>query len=106
MTGRLLSLYRAMSAFALGAWFCGCKAEPGASTRQWFRCACSYVSDFDEPGAAPIDVCAESRSAADIASACTRNAGVGVPTDCRCEPETRGRCERNDRCRTVDEPRH
>jgi hypothetical protein len=106
MTGRLLSLYRAMSAFALGAWFCGCKAEPGASTRQWFRCACSYISDFDEPGAAPIDVCAESKSAADIASACTRNAGVGVPTDCRCEPQTRGRCDRNDRCRTVDEPRH
>jgi hypothetical protein len=98
----LLSVLRGVSALVLGAWLSGCKAQ--ASTRQWFRCACSYISDFDDPGAAPIDVCAEKRDAEEIASICTRNAGVGVPTSCRCEAETRGPCERSDRCRTVDSP--
>jgi hypothetical protein len=105
MTGRQRSISLAVSAIALGAWFCACKAGPDAAARQWFRCSCSYISDFDEPGAAPIDVCAESRSTSDIAAACTRNAGVGVPTSCRCEAEPRGPCDPNDRCRAVDEPR-
>jgi len=106
MTGRWFSIRCAVSTVVLGAWLSGCKSAPGgASERRWFRCACSYVSDFDEPGAAPVDVCAEGGNTSDIAAACTRNAGVGVPTACRCETEPRGPCDRNDRCRVVDEPR-
>jgi hypothetical protein len=105
MTGRRLYICQGITALVLSALFSGCQAEPGASARRWFRCSCSYVSDFDEPGAAPIDVCSEGRSTEDIAAACTRNAGVGVPTSCRCEGKPRGPCDPNDRCRPVDEPR-
>ena len=104
MTGLWLSICRGVLAAAFGAWISACKAEIGADARHWFRCSCSYISDFDEPGAAPIDVCADSRSISDIAAACTRNAGVGVPTHCRCEAEPRGPCDPNDRCRAVDQP--
>ncbi len=91
---------------ALGVGVSGCKNESTEHAgRQWIRCACSYISDFDEPGAAPIEVCSDGHGIEDVAAACVRNDGVGVPTGCRCETTPHGRCERSDRCRPVSSSR-
>jgi hypothetical protein len=86
---------------ALGA-VAACKSESaGRGTRQWLRCACTYISDFDEPGAVSIDICSDGHGVEDVASACVRNDGVGVPTSCHCDAARRGPCERSERCRSV-----
>ena len=90
-----------LSAVSLGA----CKTDSGgAGGRQWVRCTCSYISDFDEPGAAPIEVCSDERQAEEVASTCVRNDGVGIPTSCGCDRTPRGACEKADRCRPVSTP--
>ena len=77
-----------------------CKTESAAQGAwHWVHCACSYISDFDEPGAAPIDVCTDGRGAEEVAATCARNDGVGIPTNCRCEAAPLEPCAKNDRCR-------
>jgi hypothetical protein len=84
------------------AWLAACKTEVGRENpRQWNRCTCSYISDFDDQGAAPIEVCSDGHRVEDIAATCVRNDGVGIPTSCRCEAAARGACGKNDRCRPV-----
>jgi hypothetical protein len=79
-----------------------CRTDPSSGeVRRWIRCTCSYVSDFDEPGAAPIDVCSDGRGVEEIASTCVRNDGVGIPTGCRCESGSLGPCTNRDRCRAA-----
>jgi len=84
--------------------FTACKSRSTApDTRQWFHCSCSYISDFDESGAASIDVCSESPQTEEIASTCMRNDGVGIPTSCACDPQPHGPCAKSDRCRPAPE---
>jgi len=91
--------------FAACAWLGACKTDDSASSaRYWNRCTCSYISDFDEPGAAPVEVCSEGQRAEEVAKACVRNDGVGIPTSCRCEAMSRGPCDKNDRCRPLKTP--
>ena len=84
----------------LGGGLTSCKTESaGRSVRHWVRCTCSYISDFDEPGAAPIDVCSDGHGTEDVAATCARNDGVGVPTGCQCDATPREACDKSDRCR-------
>jgi hypothetical protein len=81
-----------------------CKTDsPAPGARQWFRCRCSYISDFDEPGRAHIDVCTDDPRAEEIAATCVRNDGVGIPTSCGCDALPRGPCAKSDRCRAARE---
>jgi hypothetical protein len=90
---------------ATPAWLAACKGDVSAnSARHWNRCTCSYISDFDEPGAALVEVCSAGQQADEIAATCVRNDGVGIPTRCQCETTPRGRCDKNDRCRPVKTP--
>ncbi|HMJ52487.1 MAG TPA: hypothetical protein VK540_10440 [Polyangiaceae bacterium] len=89
-----------MLSLALGGVFAACRTESAArAARHWVHCTCSYISDFDEPGAAPIDVCSDGHGIEEVAAACARNDGVGVPTGCQCDGTPRGACEKSDRCR-------
>ena len=91
---------------ALGWGIAACKSEAiGENDRQWVHCTCSYISDFDEPGRAPIDVCTDGARAEEVAAVCARNDGVGIPTSCRCEATRRGPCAKADRCRPGAEGR-
>ena len=81
-----------------------CKSDTSKGrARRWIACTCSYISDFDEPGRAPIDVCTEARDAEEVAASCVRNDGVGIPTSCTCEGVSKGPCEKSDRCRQVSQ---
>jgi hypothetical protein len=93
--------YALAAAVALGG-LAACKSDASlARVRQWTRCTCSYISDFDEPGRAPIEVCSDGRDVEEVAATCVRNDGVGIPTSCTCETAPRGPCQKSDRCRHV-----
>ncbi|MET0592433.1 MAG: hypothetical protein ABW133_07030 [Polyangiaceae bacterium] len=78
-----------------------CDSQPAANERQWRHCSCTYVSDFDDHSAAPIEVCGDEKHAEEVAAICIRNDGVGVPTGCKCDPRPRGGCAKGDRCRAA-----
>lgn len=63
--------------------FAGCHRAPGAEGR-WSRCTCEFVTDYDQPGRAIVEVCAAG-DAARIAGPCAQGLGVGVVTTCACE---------------------
>jgi len=98
---------RAWTAVAIaGLTSSACKSGSSAPrTRQWTRCICTYISDFDDQGRAPIDVCTEGRGTEEIAETCVRNDGVGIPTSCTCDAAPKGPCEKSDRCRPVSTDR-
>jgi hypothetical protein len=100
-THRFLHVVARASALAVILGLSSCDPSPASIERQWRHCNCTYVSDFDDQSAAPIEVCTDEKHAEEVAGICIRNDGVGVPTGCRCEPRPFGACAKSDRCRSA-----
>jgi hypothetical protein len=76
---------------ALALALAGCHRAPGVEGR-WSRCTCEYVTDYDQPGHAVVEVCVAGGDANRVAAPCAEGLGVGAVTKCVCEPPAEASC--------------